>query len=129
MHSAHCSNPGVPAGGRRIGNNFRHAKQVSFQCQKSLKIQGPRRIICYDGSWSDRKPKCLPPSQVKGNTLFICLSFQSFFGKPSHQSIHRSIFVPSPSSIFFHLFSMALHFKENAPSSSSNKTVGLKIIC
>lgn len=62
---AHCRNPGVPVGGRRIGNNFRHAKQVSFHCQKSLKIQGPRRIICYDGTWSDRKPKCLPPSQVK----------------------------------------------------------------
>ncbi|KAL9989290.1 hypothetical protein ACROYT_G003823 [Oculina patagonica] len=62
---APCSDPGKPTGGRRIGNNFRHRKQVTFRCSKSLKIQGPRRIICFDGTWSDRKPKCLPPSQVK----------------------------------------------------------------
>ncbi|KAJ7383511.1 CUB and sushi domain-containing protein 3 [Desmophyllum pertusum] len=61
---APCSDPGIPSGGRRIGNNFRHGKKVRFRCHESLKIQGPRRMICYDGTWSDRIPKCLPPSQI-----------------------------------------------------------------
>ena len=67
---APCSDPGKPVGGRRIGTNFRHGKKVRFICMESLKIQGPKRIICFDGVWSDKKPVCLPPSQVKGKRTF-----------------------------------------------------------
>jgi len=28
-------------------------------------MRGPRRIICHDGTWSNKKPQCLLPSQVK----------------------------------------------------------------
>lgn len=62
---APCKNPGVPKNGQQIGKNFRHGKEVSFRCKKSHKMIGPRRITCHDGHWSNRRPRCLLPSQVK----------------------------------------------------------------
>lgn len=66
FHSAPCKNPGNPKGGQLIGTNFRHGKVVSFRCPPSRKIRGPRKITCHDGTWSNKKPQCLLPSQVKG---------------------------------------------------------------
>ncbi|XP_068695200.1 proclotting enzyme-like [Montipora foliosa] len=62
---APCSNPGIPRKGKRIGNNFRHGRTVSFSCPQTRKMIGPKRITCFDGNWTNKKPQCLLPTQVK----------------------------------------------------------------
>ncbi|XP_074621906.1 mannan-binding lectin serine protease 1-like [Acropora palmata] len=62
---ASCNNPGIPKHGNRIGNNFRHGKTLSFRCPKTRKMIGPKTITCYDGNWTNKKPQCLLPFQVK----------------------------------------------------------------
>lgn len=73
--SAPCNNPGIPRDGKRIGDNFKHGKSVSFRCPKSHKMRGPKKITCHDGNWSNKKPQCLLPSQVKGKMVFPTLRF------------------------------------------------------
>ena len=69
LFSAPCNNPGIPKGGKRIDNNFRHGKHVRFSCPRNRKMVGPRKITCYNGHWSNKSPQCLRPSQIKGKAI------------------------------------------------------------
>lgn len=71
LFSAPCNNPGIPKGGKRIDNNFRHGKHVRFSCPRNRKMVGPRKITCYNGHWSNKRPQCLRPSQIKGKANYL----------------------------------------------------------
>ncbi|XP_078381305.1 uncharacterized protein LOC144664055 isoform X3 [Oculina patagonica] len=55
---APCPDPAVPSNGRRIGDDFRHGKSVTFKCQDDFKLKGVATINCNDGTWSDDIPQC-----------------------------------------------------------------------
>ena len=63
---APCPDHGRPYQGNRIGDDFRHGKQVIFTCPRDYIMEGVRAIICLDGRWSFRKPSC----KGKFNFLF-----------------------------------------------------------
>ncbi|KAL4630127.1 complement factor B-like, partial [Arapaima gigas] len=57
-----CGNPGVPAGGQRVGKRFGRGHQVRYTCFKGLTLRGPRFRTCLeDGSWSGTQPECEGP--------------------------------------------------------------------
>uniref|UniRef100_A0A8C9RI61 C3/C5 convertase n=1 Tax=Scleropages formosus TaxID=113540 RepID=A0A8C9RI61_SCLFO len=57
-----CGNPGVPAGGQRVGTRFSKGHQVRYMCFKGLALRGPRLRTCLeDGSWSGTQPECEGP--------------------------------------------------------------------
>ncbi|KAL9965481.1 hypothetical protein ACROYT_G029286 [Oculina patagonica] len=55
---APCPDPGVPSNGRRIGDDFRHGKSVTFKCQDEFELKGMTAINCNDGTWTDDIPQC-----------------------------------------------------------------------
>ena len=52
---ASCKDPGNPLNGRKIDNDFRHKKTVSFTCQNNYVIEGARTVTCL---WSAKRPIC-----------------------------------------------------------------------
>ncbi|XP_078381295.1 uncharacterized protein LOC144664048 isoform X1 [Oculina patagonica] len=55
---APCPDPRVPSNGRRIGDDFRHGKSVTFKCQDEFELKGMATINCNDGKWTDDIPQC-----------------------------------------------------------------------
>ncbi|XP_078348139.1 protein lev-9-like isoform X2 [Oculina patagonica] len=55
---APCSDPGMPGNGRRIDDDFRHGKSVSFKCKADYELKGKATISCNDGTWSNDIPQC-----------------------------------------------------------------------
>ncbi|KAG7481133.1 hypothetical protein MATL_G00063530 [Megalops atlanticus] len=54
-----CGNPGVPAGGQRMGQRFEKGSRVRYTCYRGLQLMGPSVRICLeDGSWSGLQPQC-----------------------------------------------------------------------
>ncbi|XP_028818237.1 complement factor B [Denticeps clupeoides] len=54
-----CSNPGIPPGGRRIGNRFRIGDKVQYQCEMGLDLLGSVERECLDsGEWSGTETRC-----------------------------------------------------------------------
>ncbi|KAL9965479.1 hypothetical protein ACROYT_G029283 [Oculina patagonica] len=63
---APCPDPGVPSNGRRIGDDFRHGKSVTFKCQDEFDLKGMTTINCNDGTWTDDIPQCKAPCPDPG---------------------------------------------------------------
>ena len=80
LFSAPCNNPGIPKGGKRIDNNFRHGKHVRFSCPRNRKMIGPRKITCYNGHWGNKRPQCLRRSQIKGKENYLWISLMQLIG-------------------------------------------------
>ena len=82
--TASCKDPGNPLNGRKVNNDFRHKKTVSFTCQKNYALEGARTVKCSNGQWSAKRPLCLGEfsSKIMINArscmLFKGLSFLSF---------------------------------------------------
>uniref|UniRef100_A0A8C9V1Z5 Complement factor B-like n=1 Tax=Scleropages formosus TaxID=113540 RepID=A0A8C9V1Z5_SCLFO len=78
-----CGNPGVPAGGQRVGTRFSKGHQVRYMCFKGLALRGPRLRTCLeDGSWSGTQPECegatfLSLSLIHLHLYFIIKASQS----------------------------------------------------
>ena len=56
--TASCKDPGNPLNGRKLGDDFRHKKTVSFTCQKNYVLEGARTVTCLNGQWSAKMPIC-----------------------------------------------------------------------
>lgn len=57
----HCGDPGVPANGVRLGNDFTYNHTVSFQCSPGFNMDADRAstLICTkDRTWNGTKPLC-----------------------------------------------------------------------
>ncbi|KAK0153135.1 CUB and sushi domain-containing protein 2 [Merluccius polli] len=78
-----CGDPGVPANGVRVGNDFTFSRMVSFQCSPGFTMDADRAssLVCTkDRTWNATKPQCkailcgpppvIPNGQVVG-TDFI----------------------------------------------------------
>ncbi|XP_070593746.1 complement factor B-like [Erythrolamprus reginae] len=60
--TGHCSNPGVPIGGRKEGNQYRIEYRVRYTCDPGLVLFGSSERICQEsGSWSGSEPECRQP--------------------------------------------------------------------
>lgn len=55
---APCLDPGVPGNGSRSGDDFRHAKTVTFGCKEDYELEGDANISCNNGHWSSKTPTC-----------------------------------------------------------------------
>nr|XP_015204236.1 PREDICTED: CUB and sushi domain-containing protein 2 isoform X1 [Lepisosteus oculatus] len=73
-----CGDPGVPANGVRIGNDFTYNHTVSFQCAPGFTMDADRAssLSCTkDRTWNGTKPICraivcpLPPSIPNGRVV------------------------------------------------------------
>lgn len=68
-----CGDPGVPANGLRLGNDFTYGSTVSFQCSPGFTMDADRAstLICTkDRTWNGTKPVCRGTLQLKAwNTL------------------------------------------------------------
>ena len=58
FYAADCRDPGIPSNGRRIGNNFNHGKQVTFECSQGFVLVGNSTSVCHKGKWSHVVPNC-----------------------------------------------------------------------
>ena len=58
MNTAVCPDPGVPDHGRRLDNDFRDGKSVTFECNNNHDLLGNKTIQCNGGAWSGDPPKC-----------------------------------------------------------------------
>ena len=45
--------------GYKYGRSRTHGSSVQFRCAYGHKLIGSSRVVCNDGSWSHRMPKCL----------------------------------------------------------------------
>ncbi|KAG5263056.1 hypothetical protein AALO_G00281990 [Alosa alosa] len=55
----HCPDPGIPAGSRRTGHIFNIGEKVTYRCEGSLKLIGPKERTCKEsGLWSGHEPEC-----------------------------------------------------------------------
>ncbi|XP_062382716.1 complement factor B-like [Sardina pilchardus] len=55
----HCPDPGIPAGSRRTGHIFNIGEKVTYRCEGSLKLIGPRERTCKEsGLWTGHEPEC-----------------------------------------------------------------------
>uniref|UniRef100_A0A8C9Y1H6 CUB and Sushi multiple domains 2 n=1 Tax=Sander lucioperca TaxID=283035 RepID=A0A8C9Y1H6_SANLU len=93
----HCGDPGVPANGVRLGNDFTYNHTVSFQCSPGFNMDADRAstLICTkDRTWNGTKPLCkaivcgpppiIPNGQVVG-TDFIWGSSISYSCNQGYQ--------------------------------------------
>uniref|UniRef100_A0AAY4DQL8 CUB and Sushi multiple domains 2 n=1 Tax=Denticeps clupeoides TaxID=299321 RepID=A0AAY4DQL8_9TELE len=73
-----CGDPGVPANGMRLGNDFTYGNSVSFQCSPGFTMDTDRAstLICTkDRTWNATKPVCraivcgLPPVIPNGQVV------------------------------------------------------------
>lgn len=56
-----CGDPGVPANGVRLGNDFTYNHTVTFQCSPGFMMDADRAstLICTkDRTWNGTKPLC-----------------------------------------------------------------------
>ena len=54
-----CSNPGVPANGRREGDDFSFGSRVTYSCEVGFVLDGDRARLCgQDGKWIGDLPAC-----------------------------------------------------------------------
>ncbi|AWP21874.1 putative CUB and sushi domain-containing protein 2 [Scophthalmus maximus] len=92
-----CGNPGVPANGVRLGNDFTYNHTVSFQCSPGFTMDADRAstLICTkDRTWNGTKPLCkaivcgppptIPNGQVVG-TEFTWGSSNSYSCNQGYQ--------------------------------------------
>uniref|UniRef100_A0A4W4E2X2 CUB and Sushi multiple domains 3a n=1 Tax=Electrophorus electricus TaxID=8005 RepID=A0A4W4E2X2_ELEEL len=71
--SNHCSDPGDPENGRRIGSDFSIGATVGFTCDGGHVLQGPKSITCQRvaevfAAWSDHRPVC--KAKTCGSNLY-----------------------------------------------------------
>ena len=60
-----CPDPGAPAHGKRLNDDFRDGKLVAFECNHNYDLWGSKTITCNGGVWSGNTPQC------KGNSRII----------------------------------------------------------
>ncbi|KAJ7383519.1 hypothetical protein OS493_027685 [Desmophyllum pertusum] len=54
-----CQDPGKPANGWLLGNNYSHGGTVQFRCKDwTFDLFGASRITCIEGEWSHPTPSC-----------------------------------------------------------------------
>ncbi|XP_041962329.1 CUB and sushi domain-containing protein 3 isoform X2 [Alosa sapidissima] len=56
-----CSDPGIPANGLRLGEDFTVGQNVTFTCQPGFVMansSGPSRTCTHNGTWSEPLPAC-----------------------------------------------------------------------
>ncbi|CAH1774655.1 unnamed protein product [Owenia fusiformis] len=54
-----CGNPGAPANGAIIGNNFNFGQTVKFVCNIGYELAGQDSLTCQqDGTWNGDRPTC-----------------------------------------------------------------------
>ena len=58
VNIATCSNPGEPAHGRRLSNDFQDGRTVAFECDGGFDLFGNKAILCSGGSWNASIPEC-----------------------------------------------------------------------
>ncbi|XP_067016844.1 CUB and sushi domain-containing protein 1-like isoform X2 [Acropora muricata] len=58
VNIATCSNPGEPAHGRRLSNDFQDGRTVAFKCDGGFDLFGNKAILCSGGSWNASIPEC-----------------------------------------------------------------------
>ena len=80
-----CTDPGIPANGVRIGNDFSYNSSVSFSCYSGYQLSGSGVITCdTEGNWnSTNLPSCdiihcsAPVVPDNGNASYTSLSVNS----------------------------------------------------
>ena len=80
-----CTDPGIPANGVRIGNDFSYNSSVSFSCYPGYQLNGSGVITCgTEGKWnSTNLPSCdviycsAPVVPANGNVSYTSLSANS----------------------------------------------------
>lgn len=56
-----CGDPGIPANGLRLGNDFRYNKTVTYQCVPGYMMESHRVTVLSctkDRTWNGTKPVC-----------------------------------------------------------------------
>ena len=79
-----CTDPGIPANGVRIGNDFSYNSSVSFSCYPGYQLNGIAAITCdVESKWSTNLPSCdvihcsAPVVPDNGNVSYTSLSANS----------------------------------------------------
>ncbi|XP_047463236.1 complement factor B-like [Mugil cephalus] len=56
---ADCADPGIPAGGSRVGNMFGIDDRVQYSCNNNLFLVGSKERVCQEsGQWTGTEPSC-----------------------------------------------------------------------
>lgn len=61
-----CGDPGIPANGIRLGNDFRYNKTVTYQCIPGYMMESRRVSVLSctkDRTWNGTKPVCKGASE------------------------------------------------------------------
>lgn len=54
-----CGDPGIPAHGSRLGNEFKIKSLLRFSCEMGYTLMGSTERTCLlNGSWSGVQPTC-----------------------------------------------------------------------
>lgn len=54
-----CDDPGVPAHGSRLGDEFKTKSLLRFSCEMGYQLRGSAERTCFsNGSWSGVQPVC-----------------------------------------------------------------------
>ena len=54
-----CEDPGVPANGRRVFDDFSNGSRVYFVCNDGHEIKGPNVLFCQENAtWDGLTPNC-----------------------------------------------------------------------
>ena len=79
-----CTDPGIPANGVRIGNDFSYNSSVSFSCYPGYQLNGSGVITCdIESKWNNNLPSCdiiycsAPVVPANGNVSYTSLSANS----------------------------------------------------
>ncbi|XP_023658640.2 complement factor B-like isoform X1 [Paramormyrops kingsleyae] len=107
-----CENPGVPAGGLRVGDHFRRHRQVRYTCYNGLLMRGPKLRTCLqDGSWSGMQPVCEGPHAYDGPHViaeYFSLSEQALLNP--EQDLHLYFIIKASRSVGAENMETALDF-------------------
>lgn len=62
-----CGDPGTPAHGSRLGDEFKAKSLLRFSCEVGYVLRGsPERTCLLNGSWSGQQPACEGESPQPG---------------------------------------------------------------
>ena len=78
---APCPDPGVPGNGNRSGDDFRHAKSVTFSCKEDYVLKGNATISCDNGDWTSKTPFCKGMHIYKANGCACCVGAIEHLGE------------------------------------------------
>uniref|UniRef100_A0A8C5RGE2 Complement factor B n=1 Tax=Laticauda laticaudata TaxID=8630 RepID=A0A8C5RGE2_LATLA len=131
--TGHCTNPGIPIGSRKEGNQYRIEYRVRYTCENGLILFGSKERICQElGGWSGSEPECRQPytfdtpEEVADSFISsLTETAEAFFFTPAATQKRKIVIKKGGTMNIYFLLDASKSIKEQDFNSTQNVTIKL----